>query len=292
MNVHTKLIELYCAVCHHYSTTLAACAQRQSNNFCPQFTDEECIATYIWGIYSQKYEVKACYEFIRDYYGNWFPDLPSYQAYSNRINYLADTFKALASVLIYGLGLDTGHRDFTMDSIPIVVAGAKRSGRAKTANELCSKGYCASKSMHYYGIKLHIFAQCNHKAMPTPALMTISKASEHDLTVAKELLDDVRDVRIFSDMAFIDKEWQADMLTKNNVIILTPIKRKKGQQQLPYWGKLYSAAISGVKQAIESLNNWLIEKTNIQRASKVRSASGLAAFVFARIACACFAFYS
>ena len=292
MNVHTKLIELYCAVCRHYSTTLAASAQRQSNNFSPQFTDEECIATYIWGIYSQKYEVKACYEFIRDYYGEWFPDLPSYQAYSNRINYLADAFKVLASVLLCGLGLDTSHSDFTMDSIPIVVAGAKRSGRAKTADELCNKGYCASKSMHYYGIKLHIFAQCNYKAMPTPALMIISKASEHDLTVAKELLDDVRNVRIFGDMAFIDKEWQANMLTQNNVRILTPIKRKKGQKQLPYWSRLYSAAISGVKQAIESLNNWLIEKTNIQRASKVRSAAGLTAFVFARIACACFGFYS
>jgi len=46
--------------------------------------------------------------------------------------------------------------------------------------------------------------------------------------------------------------------------------------------------ISSIKQAVESLNNWLIEKTNIQKASKVRSASGLIAFIFARIASACF----
>ena len=52
------------------------------------------------------------------------------------------------------------------------------------------------------------------------------------------------------------------------------------------------AAISGIKQAIESLNNWLIEKTSIQRASKVRSASGLVAFLFARIASAYFFFNS
>ena len=80
------------------------------------------------------------------------------------------------------------------------------------------------------------------------------------------------------------------MQTERNVTILTPIKRKKNEERLPSADKLLSVAVSGVKQAIESLNNWLIEKTNIQRASKVRSASGLLSFVFARIACACFLF--
>jgi len=97
MTKHIQLIELYCAVCHHYNSALVAQAQRCSNNFCPKFTDEECIATYIWGIYNQKFEVKACYEFIKDYYGDWFPDLPSYQAYNNRVCFLADAFKALAA---------------------------------------------------------------------------------------------------------------------------------------------------------------------------------------------------
>jgi len=290
MNKHTKLIELYCAVCHHYNNTLVYEAQRQSNNFCPKFTDEECIATYIWGIYNQKFEVKACYDFIKDYYGEWFPDLPSYQAYNNRICYLADAFKKLAGILLCTLGLDPGHSDFVNDSIPIVVAGGRRSGRAKVASEICSKGYCASKDMWYYGVKLHTVAQCNYKALPTPALMAVSKASEHDLPVAKEMLDGVMNIRVFGDTAFADKEWQATMLSENNVEILTPIKRKKGQEKLPFWDGVYSSAISSVKQAIESFNNWIIEKTNIQRASKVRSSAGLTAFIFARIACACFWF--
>ena len=283
-----KFIQLYCDVCRYYDTILVYEAQRQSNNFCPQFTDEECIATYIWGIFNQKSTVRGCYDFIKDYYGSWFPSLPSYQAYNNRICHLADAFKALASVLLCGLGLDVNHDDFTIDSIPIVVAGSKRSGRAKAAAEICNKGYCASKDMFYYGMKLHILAQCNHKSMPTPASMSTSKASEHDLTIAKEILDGYRNIRVFGDMAFIDKEWQAHMLIVNNVEILTPIKRKKGQEQLPFWDRLYSSAVSGVKQAIESLNNWIIEKTDIQRASKVRSVAGLTAFVFARVACACF----
>ena len=43
-----------------------------------------------------------------------------------------------------------------------------------------------------------------YKAMPTPALM-ISKASEHDLGITKEMLDDAANIRVFDDMAFIDK---------------------------------------------------------------------------------------
>jgi hypothetical protein len=290
MDIHTKLIELYCAVCEHYDTNLVVHAQRQSNNFCPKFTDEECIATYIWGIHNQKFEVKACHEFIRDYYGEWFPDLPRYQAYNCRICYLADAFKALASILLYSLGLDPSHSDFVNDSIPIVVAGGKRSGRAKVAGEFCNKGYCASKDMWYYGVKLHTFAQCNYKAMPTPALMTISKASEHDLPIAKEMLDDVVNIRLFGDSAFADKDWQTFIFTENNVEVFTPIKRKKGQKKLSFWDGIYSTAVSSVKQEIESFNNWIIQKTNIQRASKVRSAEGLMAFIFARIACALFMF--
>jgi hypothetical protein len=267
-------------------------AQRQSNNFCPKFTDIECIATYIWGIANQKFNVKGCYDFIKDYYADWFPDLPSYQAYNNRVCYLSNALKSLAHVLMCGLGLDSSHVDFLMDSMPIVVAASSRSGNAKAAAELCDKGYCASKKMYYYGIKLHTVAQSNYKSMPTPSQMTISKASEHDLNVAKEMLENAANIRVFCDMAFIDKIWQQRMLAECNVTIITPVKRTKGQELVVAADKIYSSAVSGIKQAIESFHNWIIEKTNIQKASKVRSAAGLIAFIFARIAYACFCFNS
>ena len=120
--------------------------------------------------------------------------------------------------------------------------------------------------------------------------MQISKASAHDGPIAAELLEDVHNIRLFSDTALVCKEWQKQMSTENNVKILTPIKRKKGQKNLCSADKLLSRAISSIKQTIESFNNWLIEKTNIQRASKVRSTKGLIVFLFARIACACFWF--
>jgi len=73
--------------------------------------------------------------------------------------------------------------------------------------------------------------------------------------------------------------------------MLTTIKGVKGQaENIKKWDKaandLFSTSVSKVRQPIESFFNWLIEKTNIQRASKVRSAKGLMVHVFGRIAAA------
>jgi hypothetical protein len=73
--------------------------------------------------------------------------------------------------------------------------------------------------------------------------------------------------------------------------MLTPIKEVKGmpenlkQRDNPY-NDLFSTAVSRIRQPIESLFNWLIDKTDIQRASKVRSTNGLLVHVFGRIVAA------
>lgn len=72
---------------------------------------------------------------------------------------------------------------------------------------------------------------------------------------------------------------------------MTPIKGIKGQcQEIKNREKaandLFSTALSRVRQPIEALFNWLIQKTDIQRASKVRSSKGLLIHIFGRIASA------
>ena len=75
----TNLIKLYCAVCDHHST-IEAVMQRQSNNFRPQFSDEECITVYLWGISQRRFEQKTIYNYTKNHLLDWFPKLPSYQA--------------------------------------------------------------------------------------------------------------------------------------------------------------------------------------------------------------------
>ena len=70
--------------------------------------------------------------------------------------------------------------------------------------------------------------------------------------------------------------------------MFTPVKAIKGmcdrkRQFYRAANDLYSKAVSTIRQLIESFFNWRIEKTDIQRASKVRSTKGLLIHVFGRI---------
>ncbi|PSQ75421.1 MAG: hypothetical protein BRD33_04190 [Bacteroidetes bacterium QH_6_63_17] len=59
-----------------------------------------------------------------------------------------------------------------------------------------------------------------------------------------------------------------------------------GKTTLPAADKLFSEAVSRIRQPIESLFNWTGEKTGIQRASKVRWYQGLLVHAFGRLAAA------
>jgi len=284
MEKEIKIIKLYCAICRYYNNTIIAESQRLSNNFCPKFTDEEAITIYLWGIANQKFEVKACYNFIKDYWREWFPDLPRYENFVKRINYLSEAFIVLAQILVNEQNIDSAIIEYIIDSMPIIVANGKRSGKAKTASDICDKGYCSSKGTYYYGVKLHALGQKQHHTLPIPSMLAVTAASVNDLTFAKENFNNFRNIDVYGDKIYNNSDWFEYMRTHNNVNMTAPVKLKKGQTILECADKLYNTAVSSVRQPIESFFNWLIEKTHIQSASKVRSSKGLLSFIFARLA--------
>ena len=282
-----QLIKLYCIVCQAYDNRLAANAQRLSNNFRPQFTDEECITIYLWGLLQRKFEVKAVYDYTKMHLSDWFPRLPSYQAFNNRLCFLADTLREFSVMLVENLPYDAEVKTYLMDSMPIVVAKGVRSNQARVAKEFCNKGYCSSQQMYYYGIKLHVLGQKRYQTLPLPILSLITPASENDLTCAKGFLDAFHGLDIYADKAYRNTSWQKSLLQDNQTQIFTPVKLAIGQKVLDSADKLYSLAVSRTRQAIESFFAWIHEKTKIQSASKVRSLQGLLSFVFARISVVC-----
>jgi hypothetical protein len=288
MSNELQFINLYCVICHHYDTRLVHDAQRTSNNFLPEFTDEECITIALWGLANRKFTCKHVHKFIKTYYSGWFPKMPKYKAFNKRLAYLADAIKTLANELLAELlGITPECVTHLIDSMPIIVASQSRSGRAKVAPELCNKGYCDSKKMWFYGVRLHVLGQSQHKTLPLPKLMQLAPASHHDRKVGAEMLYDVFGIDAFADKAYINAQWEADMKDDNQLNLLAPVKLQKGQKYLASADSLFSTAVSKVRQPIESFFNWLQELTQIQSASKVRSGNGLISFIFSRIALAC-----
>ena len=258
------------------------------NNSRPQFSDEECMTVYLWGISQRRFEQKAIYEYTKNHLGDWFPKLPSYQAFSDRLNRLAPAFQALAELWLAILGVDLcEHIEYIVDSCPIILAKGPRSGHAKVARELCEKSYNSSRKEWYYGLKLHAVVARNPGHLPLPLCLMADCAANHDLPVAKQIFQDSLSLnrgRLYADKAYIDATWAESLKNDCAIELLTPRKKAKGDVLVS--GDTFSTFVSSLRQPIECFFNWLNRLTNIQSASQVRSLSGLLLHVFGRIAAA------
>ena len=115
-----------------------------------------------------------------------------------------------------------------------------------------------------------------------------SPASHSDNTVFKEQIAPTAPPNIIvrADRIYDDPTTKP-ILEKGFHIQIEPIKkRKKGQKMLDADVKLMNTINSSDRQPIESFFNWLIEKTGIQDASKVRSTLGLFVHIHAKLAAA------
>jgi hypothetical protein len=77
-----QLIKRYYYICHCYDTQSSLHYQRMNNNYSPLFTDQEVITMYVFGIRQRRFPLKDSYAYIVKHGLDWFPPLPSYQAYN------------------------------------------------------------------------------------------------------------------------------------------------------------------------------------------------------------------
>lgn len=282
------LIQLYLYICKHYEGHLDAFAERFSNNQTePVFTDQEVITIFIFGLLQKHTTLSAIHDYTKNHLADWFPALPSYGGYVQRLNRLCDVFPVLIEkVLGHYSGDDLIENVRLIDSMPIIMANEKRSKRAKVAPRLANKGYCASKQMYFYGVKLHVLGVRRAGTMPLPEYIGVTPGSEHDLVAFRRISSQLRDTEVYTDKAYIDAQMSDDLASEQNVGMFTGIKKCKGQQELTMTDRAYSEAVSRVRQPIESFFNWIEQKTGIQCASKVRSHQGLLVHVFGRLAAA------
>jgi len=289
MDWETLLITIYVYIQEKYRFHLFIHCQRFSNNYKQKFTDEEVITIYLFGIIKKQFTIKGIYTYAHDHLLGWFPDLPSYVAFVQRLNRLGALFPGLIETILKDIGKKELLQEvYLLDSFPIIMANAKRSSQAKVAKEFANKGYCSSKDMYFYGVKLHILGRKRQETLPLPEYIGLTPGSDHDLNAFRQIAPCLKDVKIFLDKAYSDEEEERYLREQQNVELYKPIKKKKGQKTLSLFDRLFSRAVSRIRQPIESFFNWIQEKTHIQNASKVRSYQGLMVHVFGKFAAAMF----
>ncbi len=248
------------------------------------------MTVYLWGILQRLYDVKAIYTFTKEYLREWFPLLPSYQAFSRRLNELFPAFAGLIETFMDELEVSSMlSHSYVLDSCPIILAKQARSSRAKVAGVLCNKTYCASRKEWYYGAKLHAIGKVQNSSLPICEAFRLTAASESDLAVAKQIFDEVKPIyngRLYADKAYIDAAWRERLKSDFNFTLCTPRKKPKGFIEFLPDPDIASSYVSSVRQPIEAFFHWLNEKTRIQVASKVRSLKGLLLHVFGRFTAA------
>lgn len=286
-----KLVKIYLYICKIYDEDLKYHCQRFSNNNKPELTDQEIMTIYLYAINEeQRFKIKQIHRFAQDYLGSWFPNLGSYAAFNNRINRLSGAFSHLSNSLISEFRPDDCLLEQSLlDSMPIIICSGKRS--SKVAGELVDKSYCSTKNLWYHGLKLHALNFRRLSKLPFPEQLLITPASENDLNVFKNAWSGIADRDFYGDKIYADKDFFNALKNQNNSKMYTPVKAVKGQSDNEKkfdraFNDLFSRAVSQIRQPIESFFNWLIEKTDIQRASKVRSTNGLLVHVFGKIAAA------
>ena len=280
-----QLITLYLLVCDFYDNQPGLKYQRLSN-FRPRCTDEELLTIYLFGHLQGFQQQRRIYEYVRRHWHQWFPALPSYQAFNRRLNLLAPAFEQLISTTLEDSVVQLAQTsDRLIDSMPIILAKGTRSGTARVAQDVADKGFCSSKSSYYYGVKLHTIALRRTKQLPLPALVHLSRASQHDLSAFRELDPALGEGVLFGDKAYADEETKT-VLRERGTYLVTPYKRKRNEPETAA-PALWSRFVSSFRQPIESLFGWLIQRTYIQDASRVRSTKGLFVHCYGKLAVAC-----
>ena len=283
-----ELIELYCTISDCKHSSFLAAKQRLSNNSRPKFTDDELITVYFWGIYSKWFGRKAIYDNAKNYLQDYFPHLPSYQAFCRRLNWLANAFRALAEIFSeHMIGKLLKAANCVIDSCPIMLAVNSRSNRGKVAKEECNMTRNSTRNQWYYGVKLHVVAALRAGKLPIPCVMKITPAADCDLWTAKQIFRDCPPLsggKLYADRAYIDASWLQEMKDVHCVAIITPHKKKK--LDVIVSDDAYSTFVSSMRQPIEPLFYWINQMTGIQEASHIRSSAGLFFHLCASLACA------
>ncbi len=209
-------------------------------------------------LYAMQHEghtkVKQIHRFASDWLRSWFPKLGSYQAFNNRLNKLGGAFTRLVEILL------TEHQpadccldQSLMDSMPIITFSGKRSG--KVAAEITDKGYCSTRGIYYYGLKLHLLGFRLIGKLPHPEQIIYTSASVNDVTVFKEYWSSIENRTFFGDKIYFVNELNKSMLQHQNSETLAPIKAVKGmadviKQRIKAADDLFSTAVSRVRQPV------------------------------------------
>ena len=203
------------------------------------------------------------------------------------MNRVSDVFAPLLETIQQEQAPASRHQAWLIDSFPVTLAKQGHRFKACVAKELADSGYCATKKLYYYGVRVHVIGSRQPGILPAPEYIGVTGASDHDGKIFDQIRPHLHDQELYGDKAYQRPDAEA-VRQAQNLTVLTPVKKQKGQRYLEPQDQWLSTAVSRVRQPIEALFAWIEAKTGIECASTVRSYNGLMGHVFGKLAAALF----
>ena len=216
----------------------------------PIFTDSEVITLMIAQDFIPYASETQYLGFMRANFLTLFPKLLDQSQFNRRARSLRLLVEQFRRYLIIQ---KDWHREaqFLLDTKPVPVMGYKRSKNHSDFAGSADYGFCASRSLKYFGYKLVTVSTLHG----IPIVYDLVPANTDERKAAKAVIDYFSFCDFFADKGFLGSEWQTQILDQTNNLIWTPRRSNQHYQntrQLDRWLSSIRERIEGVFHEIQN----------------------------------------
>lgn len=194
----------------------------------PEFSDSEVITLLLAMDFIPFPSETQYLGFMRANYLALFPRLIDQSQFNRRARALRLLVEELRRTWLVQLGVFQ-HTRFLLDTKPVPVVGVKRSNRHSDFAGSASYGYCASRSMKYFGYKLVAITTFGG----IPVIYELVPAHTDEREAAEAVLAYLRGCQIIGDKGFVGLDWQTEVYAWTHNQIWTPKRSNQYQQNPP-----------------------------------------------------------
>lgn len=182
---------------------------------------------YLFGIIDGGTKISEIYTYAERHLRDWFPNLPSYTAFDQRLNKVADVFAPFVEKMVEEQNFSSCAEAWLMDSFPVALAKQGHRFKARVAPEIADAGYCSTKKLYYYGIRVHVIGRSQPGTLPLPEYIGVTGASHHEGKIFEQIRPVLFGKELYADKAYILPDAR-DIATKQGLTVYTPVKKTKG----------------------------------------------------------------
>lgn len=249
MELEDTIIKIYLMIDKKYLDITKGCPIRKGG-FEPKLTDVEAITIEVIGEMQSRNGDRAIWQYFKDHWLHYFPNLPSYKTFAKQCANLTWTKKTILERIF-----PPKENIHIIDGVPMPICHNARAHRSRTLANACTWGYCASKNEHYHGLKGHLLI--GKSGLISEFIVTPANTDER--SVLPNFINKIKGLLV-GDKGYISKEM-SDELMHHGINLQTPMRKNMPDERpkkLVKW-------LMYIRKSVETALSVLIDKFSITK---------------------------